>query len=184
MQIKLFISMAIAAAVASNAFALQITKGKLISHKEWTTGGAIAASLPGTKTLASIMRDKNIMRPGRTHTSYFLQAEAAPVSGHVGERIPVSNDAYIYAYNDTNEIKHYQYNFNICAIKTEKITECVNSGDVVELQPGGSFHNFGQPVLKVKFDKAGTYVADAASTLYEGNTKTSVSVSLADITVS
>ena len=57
MKIKFLISMAAAAVISSNACALEISKGKLLSHKEWATAGAKASYLPGTKTRQNLQRE-------------------------------------------------------------------------------------------------------------------------------
>lgn len=182
MKIKLLVSMAIAAAVGSNAFAVQITKGKLVSHKEWTTGGAVAAYLPGTKSLDSLLRDKSMMKQTRIQPYHYVSADTAPVHGLVGEALSISNDAYVYAYNGSNEIQKYSYTFDICTNRSEHINECVYTFDEIELQPGGNFYNASQPVLKVKFDKPGTYQTIASSYIFS-NGLSSGSASIADITV-
>jgi hypothetical protein len=184
MKIKLLVSMAIAAAVGSNAFALEISKGKLISHKEWSTGGAIASSQPGSKTLESVMRrHKSMLKSENSVSYYFLEAETAPATGRVGEPVSVSNNAFVYARNDTSETQTYNYNFSICTNKSDHIIECVYAGDVIELLPGGFFSNTAQPVLTVKFDKPGSYSTMADSIVYVNNVKSSFSTSIADITL-
>lgn len=98
MKIKFLISLAVAAAVGSNAFALDITKGKLISHKEWATAGAKATYLPGTKTRKDIQPEgmKGIKLSESTNTIYV---DTESTTAHVNEPVSVSNDGYVWIYN-------------------------------------------------------------------------------------
>ena len=182
MKMKLLISAVIAAAVCSNAFALHITKGKLISHKEWTTGNAIASYQPGTKTLQSMKRTlaKLDVNPS---TPIFLASETRNAVAHVGERVSVNNNAFIWVKNNTESTRNYYYNFNICATKSDSIIECVYAYEQIELEPNGEFNNALSPELTVKFNEPGVYETTASSFVM-GASRTMISDSRANITVS
>lgn len=154
MKIKLIISMAIAAAVGSNAFALEISKGKLISHKEWATAGAKAAYLPGTKTRQNIQDIKGMKL---SESSNAVYSDTESTTAKVGEPVTVGNDGYVWIYNASEAVKNYRFEYSICADQTANIMECVYSEDVVELQPHGYVSDSRKPTVTMKYDTAGSY---------------------------
>jgi hypothetical protein len=159
MNIKLIIGLICTAAIGTNAFALQITKGKLISHKEWATDGAVASYLPATKTLASVQKAGQL-----TKTALELSAETESVATTVGAPVTIANDASIWVMNTSDEVKQYRYTFYICAFINANTSDCVYTEDLVELQPHGAIYTGAKPALQVAFDEAGVYDTWAGST--------------------
>lgn len=154
MKIKLIISMAIAAAVGSNAFALDISNGKVISHKEWATAGAKAAYLPGTKSRQSIQDIKGMKLSASSNAVY---SDTESTTARIGEPVTVGNDGYIWIYNSSESTQNYQFNYSICAEQNANITECVYSEDRIELQPHGYLSDSRKPTVTMKYDTPGSY---------------------------
>lgn len=180
MNIKLLVGLVCAAAIGSNAFALQITKGKLISHKEWATDGAVASYLPATKTFEGVKKAGLL-----TKTALELTAETESVAVTVGAPVTISNDAWIWVMNTSDEVKQYRYTFYICAFVNANTSDCVYAEDLVELQPHGAIYTGAKPALQVAFDKTGVYDTWAGSmfTTLPMQTQMSQSSSTGTITV-
>jgi hypothetical protein len=164
---------------------LEITKGKLISHKEWASDGAVASYLPGTKSFKDVVdsgSSANML--GRTGTQ--ITAETHSVATTVGQPVTIANDGFVWIINTSDEVKQYRYNFHICASNLESQTECVYTEDVVELQPRGSFASARKPTLELTFDKPGVYNMYAQSFFTTAPMQTSIvsSASTGTITVS
>ncbi len=181
MQIKLFISAIAAAAMASNAFAVEIKNGRLLSHKEWTTGSATASFSPGTKTLQDILR-KHPQMKSISSLPTSVASDARPTTGRVGETIAANNDGFVFVVNDTEETREYRYTILMCAQKTDNMQECAYSFDHIELEAGGVFYASKLVALKVKFDKPGLYEAYGEAFVFT-NSKIMSSYAITDITV-
>lgn len=181
MKITHIICAAITAAVSANTFAIEIHKGKLISHKEWSTGGAMTAFVAGTKTKQTMMQAHKQVSDGSSYA--YLESEFRPVSTLTGRVVELKNDAGVYIANNTDQTETYQYFVSICLERFTGMAECVHSRDFVELAPGGAFSLSNLPVLRAKFEQPGNYTVYADSVLYN-NGKQMVSSSVGDVTVS
>lgn len=171
MKIKLLISMAIAAAVGSNAFALEITKGKLISHKEWATAGAKASYLPGTKTRQTVLDSKGMKLSGSSNAIF---SDTESTTTQVGVPVTVGNDGYVWIYNSTETVQNYRFVVSMCADQNDEIIECVYSEDNVELQPHGYLSDSRKPSVTMKYDTAGSYNIFASAYYVSDNGMTRV----------
>jgi hypothetical protein len=153
MKMKLLVSLAVVAALGSNAYALQISKGRLIEHKQWSTNGVAVATTLGKKFVPKAMNlDVNGL-----HSS--LSVKAVSQSVKVGEPVVMSNDGGIILSNDSDTAKIYTFGFSICAESdaADGTVECVHTQDRVELQPNGEVSQPDMPVLHMTFNKPGNY---------------------------
>lgn len=157
MKLKVIVGIALATALCSQTYALQITKGKLISHKQWTTNGAIGKFLPGKKTLQSVQHKTDIDDPNDL-LPVGLFSVMQSVNTTVGTPVDIANNALIYVTNNTSQVRDYNYNIVTCAAtETPDTTECVQYFDVISLEPNGSFWDSVSPVLTMNYKTAGTY---------------------------
>lgn len=181
MNIKLLIGLVCTAAIGTNAFALEIIKGKLISHKEWASDGAVASYLPAPKARLSM---KNAGLLNKTGLEVIAETKSAATT--VGQPVTISNDGWIWVNNLSEEVKQYRYTFSVCANVAENTTECAYTEDVVELQPRGGIYSGSNPALQLTYDKPGVYDMYAASffTTSPMQSQVSMSSSSGTITVS
>lgn len=142
-----------AAVIFSQAYALQIHKGRLISHKEWSTGNAIPAFLPGTLHAKKSLMEAPIQ----------VLAETGSESVRIGDSVSVGNNALIQVLNNSNEIKSYVASLEFCAFLQNHITDCMFSEDIVELEPYGDLDLAKKLLLTLKFTKAGVHEIRARS---------------------
>jgi hypothetical protein len=166
MKLTPIIGIALAAAISSNAFAVEVTKGKVLKHKEWSTGKVKASYAKGSKTLAAMKQKIKLDGPVPTYTF----AETRPVSVNAGDTFSISNDSFTFIHNNTSEVHYYTMESSICVERTDNAVECVYSWDYVELQPDGDITAVSMPTLTTSFADAGTYHTDA-STYFSGGTQ-------------
>lgn len=156
MRLNVIVSTMIAAAVCSQAYALQITKGKLISHKEKFTMGAKGVVTPGTKTLQSLKAKGN-----EAPNDIFpvgLIADMQPVTTIAGSSIDIGNNAFISVTNTSNQTRDYNYTVVTCAAsEVANNTECVQYFNVISLEPNGTFWDSVQPMLTMTYHARGVY---------------------------
>ena len=160
MKVKLLLTTAIMAAIASNAFALHITKGKLLSHKEWATGGAVALTMPTNKTKATAMRmldQQTSIQPS------LIVAGIENFTTTVNEPVTINNSGFFWFENTTVSSKTIWLMTSICAQHNVNTSECVYSYDRFIVEPGGNVNGTVFPALKVAFPQPGTYVTTASS---------------------
>lgn len=153
----------ILASMATSGFALEIYKGHVVSHKEWTTGNAKGFFKPG-KITSEILKSKGL----RTDNSYSsLYTYATTVKGNVNTPIDIPGDNYIFVYNDTQVSEFYHYTFSICARNSEHTASCAFYYDELVLEPGGYASSAEQPILQVSFAKPGLYESAVSTMLYK-----------------
>ncbi len=160
MKVKLLLATAMMAAITSNAFALHITKGKLLSHKEWATGGAIALTMPTNKTKASLMRmldQQNSIQPS------LVVAGIDNFATTVNEPVTINNNGFFWFENTTAASKTLSLMTSICVQHSVNTLECVYTFDRFDLEAGGYVELNIFPALKVAFREAGTYITTASS---------------------
>lgn len=149
--------------ITTSSFALEIDKGRVINHKEWTTGNAKGFFKPGKMT--------NEMMKGQGwhgNSSYSsLYSYASSTQGTVNTPVNIEGDNYIYAHNDTEKDEIYHYTFSICAHNSDHTAQCAYYYDELVLQPGGSASSSEIPSLQVTFTKPGKYRSDVSSYLYK-----------------
>src|SRR3990167_9102818 len=163
MKEKLLLGLALASMVTSG-FALEIDKGHVVSHKEWTTGNAKGFFKPGKMT-AEMMKMKGMRSDAYSYSSLYSYVTSA--KGTVNTPVEIDGDNYIYAYNNTQKAETYHYSFSICAHNSDHTAQCAYYYDELVLEPGGSASSMEIPSLQVTFMKPGTYNSEVSSYLYK-----------------
>lgn len=156
MKPKVIVGVIIAAALCSQVYALQITKGKLVSHREQITNGAKGLFATGTKTLQSLKPQGD-----QAASDVFpagLIADMTSLTTTIGVPVDVKNQAMIAVTNTTNVSRDYNYNVVTCAKSDiSDNTECVQYFNVITLEPNGSFWDAIAPTLTMTYQTAGVY---------------------------
>jgi hypothetical protein len=154
MKKMLIISLVVAGVLSSHAFAVQINKGRVVKHKEWSTSGAAASYLPGHPL------QRNTLLPGKVRSESWAQLNVKTISqsAKVGEPVRMINDGRVTVYNNTDSSQLYQLELHVCAENNVPDTlECVFIQDTVELQPDGSYSEPVVPALTIAYNKPGAY---------------------------
>src|SRR4029078_9068343 len=113
----LLLSLALAGAVSTNCFAYEIHKGKLLEHKEWTTGAA-----KGT----FISTPSNKMKPASSATGNFeIYSSASPAKSLSGSSAKILGDTSIYISNYTDHTQEYRYTISVCGMMADNLENCL-----------------------------------------------------------
>jgi hypothetical protein len=141
--------------LTANAYAMEIHNGHLVSHKEWTTGGAkMMVTAQKSQHKAAMLSSKKLTT-GALYANVFNSLDIA--KGTVGNPIDIKSIHGIYLSNQTEQTHQYFYIFGVCAQVEDHRELCGYYNDVVELQPGGYVGVDEQPYLQVAVNKPGEY---------------------------
>ncbi len=167
---KTFFCFASLAIISSSSFAVEIENGRLLQHKEWSTGNIKVSFQPqNIQTIISKL-DKNklemsnqSLQSNKYHVNdegeilVAIGSELAPAKGVVNLPITVTGNQFFGVKNRSSIAQKYAYTFSICVYPSGSAPQCANYADTVELQAGGKFINHLAPVLQFTANKAGTY---------------------------
>ncbi|OGT44199.1 MAG: hypothetical protein A3F42_04150 [Gammaproteobacteria bacterium RIFCSPHIGHO2_12_FULL_37_34] len=168
MRKKIILGFAIAS-MATSAFALEIYKGRLITHKEWTTGNA-----KGFFKASKMIPELKAKGLDAEHSYSYIYSYAASIKSSVNTPVNVSGENYISLYNDTRTKELYHYTFSVCARNSDHTAQCAYYYDEIELEPGGYANSAEQPILQVTFAKPGNYNGWASTSLSKDQESASV----------
>ena len=178
MKVKL-LGCSLSILLSVNCYALEIYKGHLVNHKEWTTGGA--------KMLVKEGKNQRLkmLTPTKNSSGVFSNSFNSIdfTQGVVNVPIDIKSTHQIYVLNDTEQTHQYSYILGSCAqIDTHNI-QCGYYLDSVELKPGGYVYTDEQPLLQVVVKIAGNYMVNSFTSLgvegdYNGNYSNASSSSL------
>lgn len=149
---KLLLASCVAAIAlaGTQAFALEIVKGKVVEHKEWSTGHIKSVikntSIPDAKLKKPFDKDSE-------WAALYLDIQ----HGTVGQPVTWAPHAFIHHSNMTEANEKISYFVGACVWMTLNDIECTYYSDTVELQPGGTIYGGGVPEVTTTFDQAGTY---------------------------
>jgi len=156
MKVKSLVCLAFASIVSVQAFALEIYKGHVISHKEWSTGNAKGAFVAGHMTNQSLRLTRPVASRGEGDfvSSY---SHISSSSGKAGVPAIVIGDGMVYIANGSQGSKQYAYQYTVCAEIADKTEQCLYSYDEIELDADGYFQESRQPQLQLTFATPGDY---------------------------
>lgn len=152
MKTKLLVS-AILVSLTTSAFAIEITNGKLISHKEWTTDNSIKLAVkPSDKNLnLAILKKSGSYLPEYIFIRDDLDKTMKVV---VGSEIKLSGTTMTFISNSHTTPHKYKIVTEICGALPSDI--CGHTEDVVTLNPYGTIQLNSAPTLSINYDTAGS----------------------------
>ena len=155
MKGKLLLCGTLTTLFCANSFAMEIYKGRIIEHKEWTTGNAKITFKPSDAREARLKFDQQ--KKQSQNAGAFISTYADSIKGNVGQPITVTGSHIIDVRNDTQATQRYTYILSLCTNTSNHQAQCGYYYDTVELESGGYIFNSYTPMLQVQFDNAGTY---------------------------
>lgn len=159
MKLKSLLCLMLASA-ATQAYALEIYKGHIVSHKEWATGSAKGSFVPGNAAANAALK-LNMLGSKQSRAdggvSHTIFSSVAPATGTAGSITTLTGSNSIYMYNSGKEKQQYNYQYSLCAAIADKTASCVYYYDEIELEAGGSFNDNHQGQSQLVFAAAGTY---------------------------
>lgn len=166
---KTLVLLAFISAISVNSYALEITKGKILQHKEWTDGKITATYLHSSKNLLQLKHPNALKQSSNDQGSQYsytqIMSHIGPKEGKTGLQANVEGSHDINFYNQTKNNKTYYYLLSTCIETAPKKTICAYYSDLVELEPEGSLYDTLQTQLKYVFEKTGTYKSTSGTYL-------------------
>lgn len=157
---------AISLLISANAYALEITSGKLIDHKERFTGDAKIAmrAKPGNLLTQLAKHFKKFRKQTYHHDFVFLANRLDCLDYVVAD---ADNDVYgfqtMYLKNGTSMPHTYTITSNLCVIKNDStdstLDSCLESTNVIYLNPEGTVSGDSFPSLSYHFGTNTEYTA-------------------------
>jgi len=126
------------------AFALDFVNPRIVSHKEWTTGGVQGSFKKGY-----------VINPG-TVTSHSASSSVYlyPTYGYAKSSTWVSGQHISYIVNSTDKVQLYQFRVQLCA---DNSSQCYHYSEVVELPANSYTAKTGVSTLVIYFANPGKY---------------------------
>lgn len=173
---KLILCLGIASIISTQAFALEIYKGHITSHREWTTGNSKGYFIPmdSRKQLSTKMNQSSKEQCGGD--SFRLSHDISPITAKVGDFVTVKGYHAIYMENKSEIRKNYKYTHMLCTMTSQDTLQCASYEEGVELEPRGYIASSSESKMPLTFDKAGQYHTSVRTNI-EGVSDTQISIS-------
>lgn len=175
MNLKQILCLAAIAGVSSQAYALEIYHGRVISEKSWSTAG-------GKVTFAKkpLRARANAGAPQDQGLSVGIMS----ATGKVGEPVTLTGNHSIYIMNETATAQTYFYNISVCALMDAHTVHCVYQAKNLELDPNGYFYVDNEPQLTLTFNAAGNYQTTATTWIRGSGIESGYMNAISNVTVS
>lgn len=163
----------IAMVVSSSGSAMEIYKGKLLSHKETATGKV--------KTLFKEMKfdlNKEVAKFKAKSISLldgfdrvYIKDHMYDATGTTGYEIELAGVSHVFVVNKTDQPQVYTIKTYICADKDN----CGYSTDQLSLDPEGFAMSVRKPSMMFTYGEAGQYYSAMATTVKRDSQETTFS---------
>ncbi len=185
MRLTHLICLAVVVASGTQAFAIEIYKGKMINHKEWNTGGARGKFVSDFNKSSTMPMSRGHHALNTNEFSGETFAHATSSSTRVSQPTELTNSNKVYYINNTNENHAYTYTFAACGIESDKVEQCLFYENTVELEPNGYFADESHPTIELTYTKPGKYLFQSSTQTIEdaGSYHLGVSTSYATMVV-
>ncbi|MHB1948135.1 MAG: hypothetical protein ACYCQI_08485 [Gammaproteobacteria bacterium] len=160
MKGKLLVGLALISISSTNGFTMDISKGKLISHHEWTTDNRVKIKLEETnKTLKnSVLSSKNADILSGSFDRIIVENKMSDTIGTAGAITNLLANDITYISNDSSSPHNYKINTVICTTyDSTGGTACGSVSDEFTLEPQGQVTLSRSPVLSLIYNMPGTY---------------------------
>lgn len=175
--------LALTTAMSTQVFSMEIYNGKILDHKEWTTGGARATYIYNAKTKGHLRHLSNL--EDENNFSDMLTSSIASDFASIGKSLEIQNGYHLSFSNQSKSKKRYRYTFSVCATDDSNLSQCAHFSNSVELNPGGYFNDSdSRPALKMNYRKPGKHFISANIDSFEGDSHRGIANSYGSILVS
>jgi len=167
MKAKIVLGLAVGLLVSINASALEIYKGRLISHKESSTHNIKFTIENSTKRFGFL--NKMVNAKDDSSSTFISMGTFMPyTSGSVNSITTVSGALGTFIQNNTSATQTYYYMGQVCAMGSDgKSDQCATMEDQVQLDPSGYASYQDTLSTEMMFTAAGT-TQTVASTSVSG----------------
>ena len=178
MKRKLLLALAFGSLVSSNVFSMEIVNGKLLDHKQWTTGNVKAV----VKNInADPKKIERLLSQHKDNSHVDINAAARFPFGLmpmilVGQSTLIEGQAEALIFNDTSTVERFVVLNTVCSddvplgsqSQIHSIT-CSNDQSHVMLEPHGYFLLGQYPGMTISYKEAGTYDVSVGITVISDN---------------
>jgi hypothetical protein len=155
---KILIGILIAGLTSSSAFALKITQGKLLSHKEWTTGNIIKATYATHAELSSKDIEKLIYNQHKSLISgVYTSSTAEALEGKILTPTTATGSGLAVMHNGSKKAQTFTYTLQTCIDLRDGQKNCAVYEDMIEVEPDSMAFSTKEPSVQFTFDHAGDY---------------------------
>jgi len=144
-----------------SSYALQIQKGHLISHKEWSTNNLVF-SVKDVKLSTSLLNHLKAPKIG-TNSMVQVIAEVDPMNGSVGVPMQLTGNNQIVIFNGSDGPQNYTYQYSMCVMMDSINQQCGYYQDSFELDAGGGVMTTQGASLLLTFNAPGTYATTTST---------------------
>lgn len=167
-MIRIILGLILVIDLTGFAFAFKIHNGRLIEHREWTTGSAVLRVNDTTgkdqkKSIKLVFKEmkKDIFSENKNGIMLYNKVFASDETGVVGAETVVSGRVGIYIENFYSNIaKTYKIYSNFCLGE-----HCARSTYEIQLDPGGFFEIGAKRTVTFNFETPGYYKATLMSSV-------------------
>jgi hypothetical protein len=160
MKGKLLLGFTLISIANSSGYAMEIVKGKLLSHKETTTGEAKFVvkdiKLDMNKRLNKLKAKKLFVQDNKYDFISIIN-HAYPAFGVVGDGVIVSGNADIAIDNNTFTTHTYTASTILCSMVSAEMNICGFATDKFQLDPGGHAYSNRMPSLTMTYNTPDIY---------------------------
>lgn len=169
---------------STSALAIDIQHGKLLKHKEWTTGNVTKTAFTVKPSSELLKLKKPVQATNLSSSDHFgmSYSKGNNAVGNQNERGEVTGFHAIQIHNSSNGSQRYRFDFSICAETSSNTTACSFYSDEIELDTGGiamvaldsiidplftdsgDFKTFSSTFLSAYDNELNSYVPHSAST--------------------
>lgn len=159
MKKESLLAIALIATASANVFSLEIVKGRLLEHKQWSTN---SKSMP-TFTEATFDRKKltYLRNTHKNDLNAYIYATARmnsiPSSVNVGDQVDVNGVTSVFIGNYSLTSKKYTITEGVCTGPISQLQGCSMSSNVIQLDSGGYLSLSSKPDRNITFDTLGVY---------------------------
>lgn len=161
--------------LSASSFALQIENGKLINHKEWTSG-KVSGFIKDVKVAKNKFDTLRQMKTNADTNEGILAANRiyVPLSPQVDQSTDISGFSELYLENYGQTMQNYEINSQLCIFKPQNPTpsDCVVTTDTVQLNPGGFVLMGRMPKLTTVLAESGMYTSMLYTVISKPNSST------------
>lgn len=150
--------------ISTSSFALEIYKGRLIKHREWTTVYAKGMfNAVDIKNRSLAVRNKMARTSESSDITVFSDAKA--IQGIVNSKTLLDGEHYISIQNNTTTTQQYDYELSICVDTSTFASQCTYFNVEIQLDPTGYASDSEESNLFIQFTKPGIYHTDVSTNL-------------------
>lgn len=158
MKKKFLAGLILISAISANSFAMEIPNGKLIKHREWTTGNIKSASFKQTKMKQAF--DFKRLQSNDNRSSFALMK-----NNRLGAFTRSDGATYLYSdndiglYNFSQNQQTFDVKISMCTQDSENYSfNCYDTSDTISLEKNSRLDYRMSPIITLTL-KPGHYTA-------------------------